>query len=59
MTAKKILVALVPQMLEEVDQIAKVEHRTRSDLVREALRRYIIEFRKDREQTLTGGKNEA
>lgn len=59
MTAKKILVALVPQMLEEVDQIAKVEHRTRSDLVREALRRYIAEFRKDREQTLTGGKNEA
>lgn len=59
MTAKKILVALVPQMLEEVDQIAKVEHRTRSDLVREALRRYITEFRKDREQTLTGGKNEA
>lgn len=33
-------------MLEQVDQIAKVEHRTRSDLIREALRRYLDNFRR-------------
>lgn len=40
----KILVALQPAMLHQIDQIATVEHRTRSDLIREALRRYISEF---------------
>lgn len=41
---KKVLVALPPGMLEIVDQIAKTEHRTRSDLIREALRRYTASF---------------
>lgn len=43
---KKILIALPPAMLEQIDYIAQVEHRTRSDLVREALRRYIHNFRR-------------
>jgi metal-responsive CopG/Arc/MetJ family transcriptional regulator len=43
----KVLVALQPQLLEQIDYIAKVESRTRSDLIREALRRYIGEFRKN------------
>lgn len=43
---KKVLIALPPAMLEQVDQIAETEHRTRSDLVREALRRYIDNFRR-------------
>lgn len=43
---KKVLIALPPAMLEIVDFIAKVEHRTRSDLIREALRRYIETFRR-------------
>jgi metal-responsive CopG/Arc/MetJ family transcriptional regulator len=38
---KKILIALPPAMLEKVDAIAEYEGRTRSDLVRESLRRYI------------------
>lgn len=38
---KKVLIALPPSMLEQVDHIAEVEHRTRSDLIRESLRRYI------------------
>ena len=38
---KKVLIALPPRMLEKVDFIADDEHRTRSDLLREALRRYI------------------
>ncbi len=43
---KKVLIALPPAMLEQVDFIAQVEHRTRSDLIREALRRYIEQFRR-------------
>lgn len=43
---KKVLIALPPAMLENVDYIARVEHRTRSDLIREALRRYLDNFRK-------------
>jgi metal-responsive CopG/Arc/MetJ family transcriptional regulator len=33
-------------MLEQVDFIAQCEHRTRSDLIREALRRYLDNFRR-------------
>ncbi len=43
---KKVLIALPHRMLEEVDFIADYEHRTRSDLIREALRRYTDSFRK-------------
>lgn len=40
---KKVLVALPTKMLEEIDFTAQLEHRTRSDLIREALRRYLIQ----------------
>lgn len=43
---KKVLIALSPAMLEQVDYIAQYEHRTRSDLIREALRRYLDNFRR-------------
>ena len=43
---KKVLVALPPGLLEQIDFVASVEHRTRSDLIREALRRYIENFRR-------------
>lgn len=43
---KKVLLAVPPAMLEQVDFIAQCEHRTRSDLIREALRRYLDEFRR-------------
>lgn len=43
---KKVLIALPPAMLEQIDFIAQVEHRTRSDLVRESLRCYIDSFRR-------------
>ena len=43
---KKVLIALPPAMLEQVDFIAQHEHRTRSDLIREALRRYLDDFRR-------------
>jgi len=45
MAPHKVLIALPPAMLEQVDQIAKNECRTRSDLVRESLRRYIANSR--------------
>ena len=44
MMPRKVLIALPPKMLESVDTIAEIEDRTRSDLVREALRQYIVNF---------------
>lgn len=44
---KKVLIALPPAMLEQVDFIAQCEHRTRSDLIRESLRRYLDNFRRN------------
>ena len=41
MSAKKVLIALPIKMLEEIDALATTEHRTRADLIREALRRYL------------------
>jgi metal-responsive CopG/Arc/MetJ family transcriptional regulator len=43
---KKVLVALPPGLLEQIDVVAQTEHRTRSDLVREALRRYVDTFKR-------------
>ena len=43
--SKKVLVALPQGLLETIDFIAQAEHRTRSDLVRESLRRYIQSYR--------------
>lgn len=43
---KKVLVALPAGLLEQVDFVAQVEHRSRSDLIREALRRYIESFKR-------------
>ena len=34
-------ISLPPEMAEELEEIMKREHRTRSELIREALRRYI------------------
>lgn len=44
--SKKVLIALRPGMLEQIDYIAKCEHRSRSDLIRESLRRYLENFRR-------------
>lgn len=40
-------------MLEQVDYIAQCEHRTRSDLIREALRRYLDNFRRSQQSHMT------
>lgn len=44
--SKKVLIALPIAFLEEVDEASHVEHRTRSDFIREALRHYLYYFRK-------------
>ena len=45
---KKVLVALPAGLLEQIDFVAQVEHRNRSELIRESLRRYLDAFRRDR-----------
>jgi CopG family transcriptional regulator/antitoxin EndoAI len=39
--ANKVLVSLPEKFLEEVDRVAAEEHRSRSELIREALRSYL------------------
>lgn len=36
----KVMISVPKEFLLEIDEIANAEHRTRSDLIREALRRY-------------------
>lgn len=43
----KVLVNFQDEFLQEVDKIAELEHRTRSSLIREALRRYISGYKVD------------
>lgn len=50
---KKVLVALPPGLLEQIDFVAQVEHRNRSDLIREALRRYIEQFKRSQSPRMT------
>ncbi len=40
-TRQTMTVSLPPEMIEQVERVRKAEHRTRSELVREALRTYI------------------
>lgn len=51
--SKKVLIALPPAMLELVDFAARCEHRTRSDLIRESLRRYLDSFRRSQGIAIT------
>ena len=37
----RVMLSMPPEFLSRVDAIAEKEHRSRSDLVREALRRYL------------------
>ena len=39
-TTRTLSITLPPEMLERVEKIARKEHRTMSELVREALRQY-------------------
>lgn len=40
-TRQTMTISLPPEMIDQVERVRKVEHRTRSELVREALRTYM------------------
>lgn len=42
MQTKTINLSLPEDLLKDVDKVAKAEYRSRSDLMREALRRYVL-----------------
>lgn len=44
-TRATMTVSLPPEMIEQVEEVRKTEHRTRSELVREALRTYFATAR--------------
>lgn len=44
MSGKKVLIVLAVGQLANIDRVAKAEHRTRSELIREALRRYVDDY---------------
>lgn len=46
----KVLVNFQDEFLQEIDKIAELEHRTRSSLIREALRRYLSQYKNDAAQ---------
>jgi metal-responsive CopG/Arc/MetJ family transcriptional regulator len=47
-TSKLVTISLLPELLEEVERLAKEEKRTRSEFFREAIRRYIEDKRWER-----------
>ncbi len=51
-TRQTMTVSLPPQMIEEVEKVRVAEHRTRSELVREALRVYFVQRLPAAEATL-------
>ncbi len=42
---KLLTISIMPDFLKEVEQVAKEENRTKSELVREALRQYIEDWK--------------
>ena len=44
----KIMISLPERFLSDVDKAAQAEHRTRSDLIREALREYLLEGKRSK-----------
>ena len=43
----RVLVSLSPDFLDTIDSLAESEHRTRSELIREALRNYMRRISKN------------
>ena len=46
MATKKLLIAFSVEFVKQLDYVAAREHRSRSDLLREAARRYLDEFKR-------------
>jgi CopG family transcriptional regulator/antitoxin EndoAI len=47
-TSKLISISLLPDLLKEAEKLAKEENRSRSEIFREAIRRYIEDKKWDR-----------
>ena len=43
-TTRTITLSLPQEMVDKIEELMKAEHRTRSELLREALRRYVEEY---------------
>lgn len=54
---RKILISVPDLLLVEADAVAACESRTRSDLVREAIRRYVSEFNRQKNADGSRGAN--
>ena len=52
----KVLVNFQDEFLQEIDKIAELEHRTRSSLIREALRRYLSQYKGESSQNENGNQ---
>jgi metal-responsive CopG/Arc/MetJ family transcriptional regulator len=46
--ARKVMVSFPDEFLAQVDRIAREEHRSRSELLREAMRRYMVSRQEER-----------
>jgi len=57
-TRELLTISLPPRFLKDVEQVAKKEGRTKSELAREALRRYVSEQR-EWEMLLRYGRQQA
>jgi predicted transcriptional regulator len=44
-TRQTVTISLPPEMIQALEEVRKAEHRTRSELVREALRTYFVKTR--------------
>lgn len=47
----KVLVNFQDDFLQEIDRVSELEHRTRSSLIREALRRYLLQYKNETNQS--------
>ena len=56
-TTKTITISVPPEMDEQIDELMRLEGRTRSELLREALRRYVRE--RELGELLTYGRGRA
>lgn len=45
----KVLVNFQDEFLQEIDKVSEQEHRTRSSLIREAVRRYLAQYQNEME----------
>jgi len=56
--SKKVLIAMHSAMLQQIDEIIKKEHSTRSEWMRKVLREGINDWRKQQKEIGNGGTNQ-